>query len=56
LNGSSVRAASGGPIVNLFETMRSLSSTAVLTRLFPARNTLCALYGLMPAPDGEGVV
>ena len=36
----------------------SLSSTAVLTRLFRARNKLRALYGLTPAPDdaeGEGV-
>lgn len=36
----------------------SLSSTAVLTRLFRARNKLRALYGLAPAPDdadGEGV-
>jgi len=35
----------------------SLSSTAVLTRLFRARNKLRALYGLTPAPDdaeGEG--
>jgi RNA polymerase sigma-70 factor (ECF subfamily) len=29
----------------------SLSSTAVLTRLFRARNKLRALYGLTPAPD-----
>jgi RNA polymerase sigma-70 factor, ECF subfamily len=29
----------------------SLSSTAVLTRLFRARNKLRALYGLAPAPD-----
>jgi RNA polymerase sigma-70 factor, ECF subfamily len=28
-----------------------LSSTAVLTRLFRARNKLRAMYGLMPAPD-----
>ena len=35
----------------------SLSSTAVLTRLFRARNKLRALYGLTPAPDdsSEGV-
>jgi hypothetical protein len=34
-----------------------LSSTAVLTRLFRARNKLRALYGLTPAPDdsSEGV-
>ena len=35
----------------------SLSSTAVLTRLFRARNKLRALYGLTPAPDeaeGQG--
>ncbi len=29
----------------------SLSSTAVLTRLFRARNKLRAMYGLVPAPD-----
>jgi RNA polymerase sigma-70 factor (ECF subfamily) len=29
----------------------SLSSTAVLTRLFRARNKLRAMYGLTPAPD-----
>jgi RNA polymerase sigma-70 factor (ECF subfamily) len=29
----------------------SLSSTAVLTRLFRARNKLRAMYGLLPAPD-----
>ncbi len=37
----------------------SLSSTAVLTRLFRARNKLRALYGLTPAPDdpeAEGVL
>lgn len=36
----------------------SLSSTAVLTRLFRARNKLRTLYGLTPAPDdseSEGV-
>ena len=36
----------------------SLSSTAVLTRLFRARNKLRTLYGLAPAPDesdSEGV-
>jgi RNA polymerase sigma-70 factor (ECF subfamily) len=36
----------------------SLSSTAVLTRLFRARNKLRAIYGLTPAPeepDGEGM-
>jgi RNA polymerase sigma-70 factor, ECF subfamily len=31
-----------------------LSSTAVLTRLFRARNKLRAMYGLTPAPDDEG--
>ena len=37
----------------------SLSSTAVLTRLFRARNKLRTMYGLKPAPDesdGEGSV
>ena len=37
----------------------SLSSTAVLTRLFRARNKLRTMYGLTPAPDepeGEGTV
>jgi RNA polymerase sigma-70 factor (ECF subfamily) len=37
----------------------SLSSTAVLTRLFRARNKLRTMYGLTPAPDapdGEGVL
>jgi len=37
----------------------SLSSTAVLTRLFRARNKLRTMYGLTPAPDepdGEGSV
>jgi RNA polymerase sigma-70 factor (ECF subfamily) len=37
----------------------SLSSTAVLTRLFRARNKLRAMYGLIPAPDDsdcEGAV
>jgi RNA polymerase sigma-70 factor, ECF subfamily len=36
----------------------SLSSTAVLTRLFRARNKLRSMYGLTPAPDepeSEGV-
>ena len=32
----------------------SLSSTAVLTRLFRARNKLRTLYGLTPAPDAAG--
>jgi RNA polymerase sigma-70 factor (ECF subfamily) len=32
----------------------SLSSTAVLTRLFRARNKLRSLYGLTPAPDDAG--
>jgi RNA polymerase sigma-70 factor (ECF subfamily) len=32
----------------------SLSSTAVLTRLFRARNKLRTLYGLTPAPDDAG--
>jgi RNA polymerase sigma-70 factor, ECF subfamily len=32
----------------------SLSSTAVLTRLFRARNKLRTLYGLTPAPDEAG--
>jgi RNA polymerase sigma-70 factor, ECF subfamily len=32
----------------------ALSSTAVLTRLFRARNKLRAIYGLTPAPDGTG--
>jgi RNA polymerase sigma-70 factor (ECF subfamily) len=32
----------------------NLSSTAVLTRLFRARNKLRALYGLTPAPDDAG--
>jgi len=31
----------------------SLSSTAVLTRLFRARNKLRTLYGLTPAPDDD---
>src|SRR5580658_6508106 len=30
----------------------SLSTAAVLTRLFRARNRLRRIYGLMPAPDG----
>jgi RNA polymerase sigma-70 factor (ECF subfamily) len=37
----------------------SLSSTAVLTRLFRARNKLRTMYGLTPAPDapeGEGAL
>ncbi len=29
----------------------SLSTAAVLTRLFRARNRLRSIYGLMPAPD-----
>jgi DNA-directed RNA polymerase specialized sigma24 family protein len=29
----------------------ALSSTAVLTRLFRARNKLRVIYGLSPAPD-----
>jgi len=32
----------------------SLSASAVLTRLFRARNKLRALYGMTPAPDGSG--
>jgi len=32
----------------------SLSTSAVLTRLFRARNKLRALYGMTPAPDGAG--
>ena len=32
----------------------SLSASAVLTRLFRARNKLRALYGMTPAPDGTG--
>lgn len=31
----------------------SLSSTAVLTRLFRARNKLRVLYGMAPAPEGS---
>jgi RNA polymerase sigma-70 factor, ECF subfamily len=30
----------------------ALSTAAVLTRLFRARNRLRRIYGLMPAPDG----
>lgn len=33
----------------------SLSSTAVLTRLFRARNKLRAMYGLTPAPDDSDI-
>jgi RNA polymerase sigma-70 factor (ECF subfamily) len=32
----------------------SLSSTAVLTRLFRARNKLRTMYGLAPAPEDSG--
>ncbi len=33
-------------------TELSLSTAAVLTRLFRARNRLRRIYGLTPAPDG----
>jgi DNA-directed RNA polymerase specialized sigma24 family protein len=32
----------------------SLSASAVLTRLFRARNKLRALYGMTPAADASG--
>jgi RNA polymerase sigma-70 factor, ECF subfamily len=44
----------GGFSVDEIAHELSLSASAVLTRLFRARNKLRALYGLTPAPDGSG--
>lgn len=42
----------GGFSVDEIARELSLSTSAVLTRLFRARNKLRTLYGLSPAPDG----
>jgi RNA polymerase sigma-70 factor, ECF subfamily len=44
----------GGFSVDEIARELSLSASAVLTRLFRARNKLRALYGLIPAPDSAG--
>jgi RNA polymerase sigma-70 factor (ECF subfamily) len=44
----------GGFSVDEIARELSLSASAVLTRLFRARNKLRTLYGLTPAPDGSG--
>jgi RNA polymerase sigma-70 factor (ECF subfamily) len=44
----------GGFSVDEIARELSLSASAVLTRLFRARNKLRALYGLTTAPDGSG--
>jgi RNA polymerase sigma-70 factor (ECF subfamily) len=44
----------GGFSVDDIARELSLSASAVLTRLFRARNKLRTLYGLTPAPDGSG--
>jgi RNA polymerase sigma-70 factor (ECF subfamily) len=44
----------GGFSVDEIARELSLSASAVLTRLFRARNKLRALYGLTPAPDSSG--
>jgi RNA polymerase sigma-70 factor (ECF subfamily) len=44
----------GGFSVDEIARELSLSASAVLTRLFRARNKLRALYGLTPAPDTIG--
>jgi RNA polymerase sigma-70 factor, ECF subfamily len=43
----------GGFSVDEIARELSLSASAVLTRLFRARNKLRTLYGLTPAPDGS---
>jgi RNA polymerase sigma-70 factor (ECF subfamily) len=44
----------GGFSIDEIARELSLSASAVLTRLFRARNKLRALYGLTPAPDSSG--
>lgn len=44
----------GGFSIDEIARELSLSASAVLTRLFRARNKLRALYGLTPAPDSTG--
>ena len=49
-----IRQVLGGFSVDEIARELSLSASAVLTRLFRARNKLRTLYGLTPAPDSLG--